>query len=91
MMDTWIRITNRLYQADREAYNEVASGLTDAMRRDLAAGSAYWQQFEGPVQEASNQANNLFLQANMQTDGVQSYGRMIDLVLAWYEQQRSDN
>lgn len=91
MLDTWIRITNRLYQADREAYNEVASGLTDAMRRDLAAGSAYWQQFEGPVQEASNQANNLFLQANMQTDGVQSYGRMIDLVLAWYEQQRSDN
>ena len=55
------------------------------------AGSLYWQQFEGPVQEASNQANNLFLQANMQIDGVQSYGRMIDLVLAWYEQQRSDN
>ncbi|NLW11985.1 MAG: DUF3810 domain-containing protein [Clostridiaceae bacterium] len=89
MMDTWIRITNRLYRADRDAYDQVAAGLTDAMRRDLAAGSVYWQQFEGPVQEVSNQANNLFLQANMQTDGVQSYGRMIDLVLAWYEKEQS--
>lgn len=91
MMDTWIRITNRLYQADRDAYNDVAAGLTAAMRRDLSAGSEYWQQFEGPVQEASNQANNLFLQANMQTDGVQSYGRMIDLVLAWYDKEHGYN
>ncbi len=89
MLDTWIRITNRLYTADKEAYEQVASGLTDAMRRDLTAGSLYWKQFEGPVQEVSDQANNLYLQANMQSDGVASYGRMIDLVLAWFEVKQS--
>lgn len=89
MLDTWIRITNRLYTADKEAYEQVASGLTDAMRRDLTAGSLYWKQFEGSVQEVSDQANNLYLQANMQSDGVASYGRMIDLVLAWFEVKQS--
>ncbi len=89
MLDTWIRITNRLYTADKEAYEQVASGLTDAMRRDLTAGSLYWKQFEGPVQEVSDQANNFYLQANMQSDGVASYGRMIDLVLAWFEVKQS--
>ena len=41
----------------------------------------YWQQFESPVSEASQQVNNTFLQANMQQDGVKSYGRMVDLLI----------
>ena len=81
----WVRLSNRLYVLDREGYEQAAAPVSDAMRRDYAAARQYWQQFEGPVREVSTQANNLYLQANMQTDGVQSYGRMIDLVLAWYE------
>jgi 3-mercaptopyruvate sulfurtransferase SseA len=51
----------------------------------LAAGAAYWKRFEGPVEQASTQINNAYLQANLQKDGVRSYGRMLDLVLAWHE------
>ena len=82
-----LRSLNALYGADPDAWQEVAGSLSDAVRRDLQAAGAYWKQFEGPVQEASTKVNDAYLQANLQQDGVRSYGRMVDLVLAWYEQQ----
>ncbi len=87
LLDATIRCLNALYSADQDVYKATATLLDDAVWRDISAGNAYWKQFEGPVQEASTQVNNAYLQANLQQDGVRSYGRMIDLVLAWHEQQ----
>ena len=89
LVDTTIRCLNALYGADQEAYKRVAALVDEGVWRDLTANNAYWKQFEGPVQEASTEVNNAYLQANMQQDGVRSYGRMVDLVLAWYEKQES--
>ncbi|MDW7659373.1 MAG: DUF3810 domain-containing protein, partial [Bacillota bacterium] len=82
-----LRSLNALGGIDAEGYQAVASQLSDAVRRDLQATGVYWKQFEGPVQEASTKVNDAYLQANLQEDGVRSYGRMVDLVLTWYEQQ----
>ena len=85
MLDAAVRCLNSLYGADQDAYQAAAGHLSQAVWRDLGAGNDYWKQFAGPVQEASSDVNNAYLQANLQDDGIQSYGRMIDLVLAWYE------
>jgi hypothetical protein len=69
---------------DDEAAARVAKLFPDSMRRDYAAAGAYWKQFEGPVREVSTQTNDAYLKANDQKDGVYSYGRMVDLVLAYY-------
>jgi hypothetical protein len=82
-----LRSLNALGGIDAQGYQAVAAQLSDAVWRDLQAAGAYWKQFEGPVQEASTKVNDAYLQANLQEDGVRSYGRMVDLVLAWYEQQ----
>lgn len=52
------------------------------MKADRRARSEYLRQFEGPVAEMSNAANNAYLKANQQQDGTRSYGRMVDLLLA---------
>ncbi|HBP38451.1 MAG TPA: DUF3810 domain-containing protein [Clostridiales bacterium] len=85
LLDAAVRCLNSLYAADPEAWKQAAANLSEAAWRDLSAGGAYWKQFEGPVRETSNKINDTYLQANLQEDGVRSYGRMIDLVLAWYE------
>ena len=59
------------------------------MLRDLAAHRAYWKQFEGPVSDLGSSVNDAYLKANRQQDGVQSYGRMVDLLLAEYRQEKS--
>ena len=53
------------------------------MRRDLIAQNEYWQQFEGPVQEVSDAVNDGFITSQGVADGVYSYGRCVDLLLAW--------
>jgi hypothetical protein len=75
---------NALYRADPDAYKEVRVLYSDALNRDLLGWSEYWRRFEGPVEQASNRINDSYLKANRQQDGVQSYGRMVDLLLAHY-------
>lgn len=74
---------NALAGADAEAYREIRSGLSEKAEKDLAYNNWFWQQFEGPVAEAATQMNNTYLKANSQEDGTKSYGRMVDLLLAY--------
>ena len=76
---------NRLHSVDRDRYAACLDHLDAGIAADMTAQRAYWQQFKGPVRQAAEKANDIFLKSQRQTDGVQSYGRMIDLVLAFYE------
>ncbi len=87
-MLAFIYTSNVLYDTDSDAANSIFAKLSDGVRRDLAANSAYWKQFEGPVAKASNSVNNSYLKANHQEDGVKSYGRMVDLLLAEYRTEK---
>ncbi|HEX2985275.1 MAG TPA: DUF3810 domain-containing protein [Caproiciproducens sp.] len=88
-MLAFIYASNALYSTDGNAANQVYARLDAGVRRDLDANSAYWKQFEGPVAEASNLANDSYLKANHQEDGVKSYGRMVDLLLAEYRAKKA--
>lgn len=72
---------SKLYDENSDKYFELRRTYSDGLNADLENYSAYWQQFEGPVAEASNMVNNTYLQANRQQDGVKSYGRMVDLLI----------
>jgi hypothetical protein len=39
----------------------------------------------------SNQLNDTYLKLNSQSDGVKSYGRMVDLMLAYNRSERESN
>lgn len=79
-----IHAGNALYRADPQAYARVSAQYSDAMARDLVAHNALWDAYEGKTAEISQQVNNTYLRANNQTDGVASYGRMVDLLAAYY-------
>ena len=83
-LSAYIQTSNALYSVDKVAYADLDKDLSDAVRRDLAANAAYWEKFEGSVQDISTSVNNTYLQSNMQTDGVKSYGRSVDLILGYY-------
>ena len=69
-----------------ERYQELFSLLPEQMRRDFANARAYWQAFQGPAADLSVRVNDAYLRANRQDDGVRSYGRMVDLLLAYYRE-----
>ena len=65
-------------------YQRIMSGLSAGVIQDLRANSAYWNQFKGPIAEFSKSVNDAYLKSNHQFDGIKSYGRMVDLLLAYY-------
>ncbi len=84
-MAALITAGNALYKQNPDLYFEVTGRLSEGVVRDLQDNSRYWKQFDDTViSTVSNHINNTYLKANNQKDGVQSYGRMLDLLLAKY-------
>lgn len=74
-----------LSTVDYDAYIEISAGISDSVRRDLKNQSEFWQKYEGKINEISNEFNNSYLKANGVAEGTQSYGKMVDLLLTYYE------
>ncbi len=77
-----VHAQNALYGEDRALYGLVAALQSEDVRRDQDQNAAFWRQFDGPVREAQTEMNDAYLRGNHQAEGVKSYGRMIDLLLA---------
>ncbi len=87
----WVYAGNALASADPETYLTLYGQLCEPARRNLAENNAYWNRYEGRVAEAATQWNDTYLKMNDQEDGVRSYGRMVDLMLAYAENQELQN
>ncbi len=83
-MTGWVYAGNALARQNRELYAQLYSRLNEQAAADLQENNAFWNRFEGKVAEVSNQMNDVYLKVNSQEDGVKSYGRMVDLMLAYY-------
>ena len=73
---------NALYKENPERMIAIRDRLCGQARADLAEHNCYWRSFDGAVADISDKMNDTYLRANAQTDGVKSYGRMVDLLLA---------
>lgn len=84
----WIYASNQLYEVDYESYRQIHATLDENVRDDLTANNEFWKKYEGQIAEVSNQINDSYLKANGQTDGVQSYDRMVDLMMSYLQQKK---
>jgi len=71
-----------LAHVDREAYGRLRGGLSDALRRDLAALAAWHLRYASRLSEVQERVNDTYLKTQGQAQGVQSYGQIVDLLLA---------
>ncbi|MEG0369269.1 MAG: DUF3810 domain-containing protein [Hungatella sp.] len=84
----WIHATNALAKLDAKAYGDLYHQLDPRVILHLQQNSEFWNRYEGKVAEVSNQWNDAYLKMNDQADGVLSYGRMVDLMLAYYREEK---
>lgn len=84
----WVYAGNALAEADMETYVQLHGKLCESARMDLRANSVFWERYEGKAAEAANQWNDTYLKMNNQADGVKSYGRMVDLMLAYRKAEK---
>ncbi len=79
----WRYCMNVLYKADYDAWEEVREQLSGDIEADLAANRDFWDQYDGRIAEAANKVNDTYLKANDQSEGVESYNKMVDLIVAY--------
>ncbi len=80
---------NALAGQDMELYGELWTRYHEGMVRDIRDHSAYWEKYEDTViSETADKVNDVYLKVNEQEDGVKSYGRVVDLLLAEYREKR---
>lgn len=73
-----------LYREDKDEYARLYNMYSDKVKMDLKYSRDYWSNYTTKVAGISNKVNDTYLKANNQQDGVKSYGRMVDLLLAYY-------
>lgn len=76
---------NALSREDLDLAREVANLYSEDLRRDIVSYREFWRRYEGRTSEVAERVNDGYLRSNRQDDGVKSYGRMVDLLLAHYK------
>jgi hypothetical protein len=71
-----------LHAVDRDAARSVGEERSAAVLRDEAAIRAWADRYRGRATEVSHRVNDAYLRAQGQKEGIRSYGRMVDLLLA---------
>lgn len=81
---------NALASQDAELYGQLWAGYHEGMVRDLRANTVYWDQYrDTAISKAADKVNDTYLKVNKQEDGVKSYGRVVDLLLAEYRKEHN--
>ncbi len=77
-------VASALYSASPELYWKAMGGLSQSVREEMAAYSDFFDQFRDSVAgEISETVNDTVLQIHG-TEGVKSYGMVVDLAVAYY-------
>ena len=82
----YIYLGNALYSLDPDTYWAIRDTLPETVQADLAHNNAYWAQFRNSAaKKVSSKVYDSMLKAYGDERGIQSYGTVVDLLVAYYK------
>lgn len=78
---------NALQKSDAETYKKSISTCSTGVLNDLKYNHDFWTQYSGPIEKMGNKINDTYLKSQNQQSGTNSYGAMVDLLLAEYREK----
>lgn len=88
-MGALLYASNELYNVNKSLYRELLNGYSDDLIRDIKSYAEYWNQGDGIFSDISSEINDAYLKYNGSPSGEASYGKMTDLLLAYYAKQNT--
>ena len=80
----YVHLSNALYRNDREAWQTIRDSLPAEVIADIHANNVYWAANHTKFTDASQKVYDSFIKTNGDPNGVQSYGMVVDMLLAYY-------
>ncbi|MEA4921642.1 MAG: DUF3810 domain-containing protein [Clostridiaceae bacterium] len=84
LFNGYIYLNNALYRSDKALWEQVYSTLSDSVRADLTAKNEHLKKYEGAVNDFGSSVNDSFIKSTGQQEGIQSYGLVADMIIAYY-------
>ena len=78
------KLLNDVFYKDPVIYQYYYLKIDQAILDDAIDHNAYWSQYSGAVNAATNTFYNHYLEANNQPEGMERYNRMVGLLVGWY-------
>ncbi len=79
-------VANALWSADRELYYKAVAHLNSEVKAEMTAYNRFFDRYrESTVSQVSSAVNNTYLQSQG-TPGTKSYGMVVDLTVAYYQE-----
>ena len=76
---------NALYKVDKEAAQEVLSGVCQTLKADLTQSTEHYAARRSETAaQVTDKVYDTYLKSFSVDEGVQSYGEVVDLLLIWY-------
>lgn len=80
----YIHLSNALYRAAPQYWQVVRDSLPREVRLDIQYNNVFWAQRESAVSRLWDKVYDRFLKSYGDTDGIQSYGTVVEMLLAYY-------
>ncbi|WP_428740226.1 DUF3810 domain-containing protein [Tenacibaculum sp.] len=79
----------QVYRRDKELGKEIAKTVNKGIYKDYKASYLHWKQFKNPIEPYLKKGYNSYLKANNQSNGIQSYSYVVDLLIAYFKKKNS--
>lgn len=80
----WVSVYNAYWRLDAEAAWTVREGLCQEAKTDLDQVNAHLRRYDTFINTVGTSVNDVYIKVTGQPDGIQSYGRVADLLIAYY-------
>lgn len=81
----FIYLYNQVSRLDKTMQAALWISMCDELEADVLASIDHYDKNDGKVAKTANKVNDTYLKAMNQTSGVESYGEVVDLLIADYE------
>ena len=88
-VSAWVYAGNALAKTDREKFSELYMKINPYTRQDMMYNNEFWDRYDTKAAEVHEEINDAYLKYNGQTQGVKSYGQVVDLILTYFSENRS--
>jgi hypothetical protein len=82
LLNASVYVQHALFRVRRSAAADIEKIRSPGVLRDLAALQAWSDRYRGPARDAAERVNDAYLKTQGQKAGIQSYGRVVDLLVA---------
>ena len=79
----------QVYKRDKELGKEIVKTVNKGIYKDYKASYLHWKQFKNPIEPYLKKGYNSYLKANNQSNGIQSYSYVVDLLIAYFKKKNS--